>query len=108
MCQELHLAVPVSGRGNTNGHAVSALIPALGFSWGIKSAVFSNVVARLNDLTKEAMLQAIKDQDLRFLSVWNLNRFRTINHHFFCIHRMTATRQSSARKNSAKSVFGAA
>ena len=75
--------VPVSVNGNTNGHAVSALIPALGSLWGIKSAVFSNGVARLNDLTKEAMLQAIKDQDLRFLSVWNLNRFRTINHNFF-------------------------
>ena len=69
MFQELQLAVPVSGKGNTNGHAVSALIPALGFSWGIKSAVFNNGVARLNDLTKEAMLQAIKDQDLRFLSL---------------------------------------
>jgi hypothetical protein len=56
---------------------VSALFPAMGFSWGLKSgdAVFSNGVARLNDLTKEAMLQAVKDQDLRFLSVWLLNEF---------------------------------
>ena len=30
-------------------------------------AVFSNGFTRLNDLSKEAMLQAIKDQDLRFL-----------------------------------------
>ena len=61
----------MSKNGDTNGHAVSALFPAMRFSWDIKSvdAVFSNGVARLNDLTKEAMLQAIKDEDLRFLSV---------------------------------------
>ena len=63
--------MPVSGNGSTSGLAVSALLPALGLSWGVKTgdAVFSNGVARLNDLTKEAMLQAIKDRDLRFLSV---------------------------------------
>ena len=32
-------------------------------------AVFSNGFTRLNDLSKEAMLQAIKEQDLRFLQV---------------------------------------
>ena len=61
----------MSGNGRASGLAVSALIPALGLSWGVKTGdqVFSNGVARLNDLTKEAMLQAIKDKDLRFLSV---------------------------------------
>ena len=41
------------------------------FSWEISNvdSVFSNGLARVNDLTKEAMLQAIKDKDLRFLTV---------------------------------------
>ena len=60
--------------GNSNGQAVSSLFPAMRFSWEIKSvdAVFCNGVARLNDLSKEAIIQAIKDQDLRFLTVFNL------------------------------------
>ena len=32
-------------------------------------AVFNNGLTRINDLSKEAILQAIKDQDLRFLQV---------------------------------------
>ena len=70
--------MPVSGNGRASGLAVSALIPALGLSWGVKTGdqVFSNGVARLNDLTKEAMLQAIKDKDLRFLSVRIMNSMR--------------------------------
>ena len=66
------MTVPVKDNGNTNGHVVSALIPALGFPLGIKTtgdSAYSNGLARLNDLTKEGMLQAIKDEDLRFLSV---------------------------------------
>jgi hypothetical protein len=41
------------------------------FSWEIKSvdAVFCNGLARINDLSKEAILQCINDGDLRFLSV---------------------------------------
>ena len=41
------------------------------FSWEIKSvdALFCNGLTRLNDLSKEAILQAIKDGDLRFLQV---------------------------------------
>ena len=50
------------------------------FSWEIKSvdAVFSNgsvttsSLTKMTDLSKEAMLQAIGDQDMRFLSV-NIN-----------------------------------
>ena len=70
--------MPVSGNDLASGLAVSALIPALGLSWGVKTGVqvFSNGVARLNDLTKEAMLQAIKDKDLRFLSVRIMNSMR--------------------------------
>lgn len=70
--------MPVSGNGRASGLAVSALIPALGLSWEVKTGdqVFSNGVARLNDLTKEAMLQAIKDKDLRFLSVRIKNSVR--------------------------------
>ena len=68
----------MSGNGRASGLAVSALIPALGLSWGAKTGgqVFSNGVARLNDLTKEAMLQAIKDKDLRFLSVRIMNSMK--------------------------------
>ena len=64
---------------NGNGHAPSpasamaTIIPAMSFSWEISNIdnVFSNgaAVARFNDLTKEAMLQAIKEKDLRFLTV---------------------------------------
>ena len=60
--------------GNTH-QAVSSIFPAMRFSWEIKSvdAVFCNGgsygIPRINDLTKEAMLQAITDQDLRFLAV---------------------------------------
>ena len=86
------MEVPVSKKGEATGHAVSALFPAMRFSWEIKSvdAVFSNGVARLNDLTKEAMLQAIKEEDLRFLTVCkvsNYNQKMTVN-----MFRMTATR----------------
>ena len=54
-----------------NGHGVANMIPAMRFSWEISNvdSVFTNGVARFNDLTKEAMLQAIKEKDLRFLSV---------------------------------------
>ena len=50
---------------------LSGLIPAMRFSWEISNvdSVFSNGVARITDLTKEAMLQAIIDKDLRFLTV---------------------------------------
>ena len=87
--------MPVTNNGSTNGHAVSALIPALGLSLGIKSdPAFSNGVARLNDLTKEAMLQAIKEQDLRFLSVW-IYRLKTNKLMVLLLaSRMTVTRQS--------------
>ena len=52
---------------------MATIIPAMSFSWEISNIdnVFSNgaAVARFNDLTKEAMLQAIKEKDLRFLTV---------------------------------------
>lgn len=77
----------LSENGAANGSAVashlphqrerlSGLIPAMRFSWEITNvdSVFSNGVARINDLTKEAMLQAVVDKDLRFLTV----RFRII------------------------------
>lgn len=80
--QELHASVanghPVSrvvegsnGTGHTVGHGVSTIIPAMRFSWEISNvdSVFTNGLARVNDLSKEAMLQAIKDKDLRFLAV---------------------------------------
>ena len=82
MFQELHASVanghPVSrvvegsnGTGHTVGHGVSTIIPAMRFSWEISNvdSVFTNGLARVNDLTKEAMLQAIKERDLRFLAV---------------------------------------
>ena len=65
--------------GNTQ-QAVSSIFPAMRFSWEIKSvdAVFCNGgsygIPRINDLTKEAMLQAITDQDLRFLAVIQIKR----------------------------------
>ena len=63
----------VSSIIQSNGHTVANIIPQMRFSWEISNvdSVFSNgvAVARFNDLTKEAMLQAIKDRDLRFLSV---------------------------------------
>ena len=72
----------VSSMVQSNGHTVANIIPQMRFSWEISNvdSVFSNgvAVARFNDLTKEAMLQAIKDRDLRFLSVsfefqiWNI------------------------------------
>ena len=60
----------VEGRNGT-GHGVSTIIPAMRFSWEISNvdSVFTNGLARVNDLSKEAMLQAIKDKDLRFLAV---------------------------------------
>ena len=53
------------------GLAMSSLYPEMRFSWEIKSvdALFCNGLTRLNDLSKEAILQAIKDADLRFLQV---------------------------------------
>ena len=35
----------------------------------VVDAVFNNGLTRITDLSKEAILQAIKDQDLRFLQV---------------------------------------
>ena len=80
--QELQTSVNVTENGVANGHALSqivqsSLLPSMRFSWEISNvdSVFSNgsmAVARFNDLSKEAMLQAIKEKDLRFLSV----RFR--------------------------------
>ena len=60
-----------NGTGHTVGHGVSTIIPAMRFSWEISNvdSVFTNGLARVNDLSKEAMLQAIKDKDLRFLAV---------------------------------------
>lgn len=54
-----------------NGLAMSSLYPEMRFSWEIKSvdALFCNGLTRLSDLSKEAILQAIKDGDLRFLQV---------------------------------------
>ena len=59
--------------------AVSSLFPAMRFSWEIKSvdAVFASngsvtsTLTKMTDLSKEAMLQAIIDQDMRFLAVSN-------------------------------------
>ena len=77
--QELQTSVNVTENGVANGHALSrivqsSLLPSMRFSWEISNvdSVFSNgsmAVARFNDLSKEAMLQAIKEKDLRFLSV---------------------------------------
>ena len=57
--------------GHTGGHGVPPITPAMRFSWEISNvdSVFTNGLARVNDLSKEAMLQAIKDKDLRFLTV---------------------------------------
>ena len=54
-----------------HGLAMSSLYPEMRFSWEIKSvdALFCNGLTRLGDLSKEAILQAIKDGDLRFLQV---------------------------------------
>ena len=54
-----------------NGLAMSALYPEMRFSWEIKSvdALFCNGLTRFGDLSKEGILQAIKDGDLRFLQV---------------------------------------
>ena len=61
-----------------NGLAMSSLYPEMRFSWEIKSvdALFCNGLTRVGDLSKEAILQAIKDGDLRFLQV----------SHFFFLH----------------------
>ena len=69
--QQPEMGTTIVGNGTSNGQAVSSLFPAMRFSWEIKSvdAVFCNGVARLNDLSKEAIIQAIKEQDLRFLTV---------------------------------------
>ena len=58
-----------------NGLAMSSLYPEMRFSWEIKSvdALFCNGLARVGDLSKEAILQAIKDGDLRFLQVSQYN-----------------------------------
>ena len=61
----------VVSNGGNGHHGVSSMIPSMRFSWEISNvdSVFTNGMARFNDLTKEAMLQAIKEKDLRFLSV---------------------------------------
>ena len=82
LTQDLETSVGLAANGRSNGQAgasilphhsqqLSGLIPAMRFSWEISNvdSVFSNGVARINDLTKEAMLQAIVDKDLRFLTV---------------------------------------
>ena len=53
---------------------MSALYPEMRFSWEIKSvdALFCNGLTRFGDLSKEGILQAIKDGDLRFLQVRSL------------------------------------
>ena len=72
--------VSVSPEHANPQQAVSSIFPAMRFSWEIKSvdAVFCNGgsygIPRINDLTKEAMLQAITDQDLRFLAVIQIKR----------------------------------
>ena len=57
-----------------NGLAMSALYPEMRFSWEIKSvdALFCNGLTRLGDLSKEGILQAIMDGDLKFLQVRSL------------------------------------
>ena len=61
--------------GLAGGLAMSSLYPEMRFSWEIKSvdALFAapmcNGLTRLGDLSKEAILQAIRDGDLRFLQV---------------------------------------
>ena len=80
--QDLQTSVGLTDKATANGEAVasvlphhsqrlSGMIPAMRFSWEITNvdSVFSNGVARVNDLTKEAMLQAVIDKDLRFLTV---------------------------------------
>ena len=59
---------------------MSSLYPEMRFSWEIKSvdALFCNGLTRLNDLSKEAILQAIKDSDLRFLQVMGLLIIKTL------------------------------
>ena len=82
LSQDLETSVGLAANGRSNGQAgasilphhsqqLSGLIPAMRFSWEISNvdSVFSNGVARITDLTKEAMLQAIVDKDLRFLTV---------------------------------------
>ena len=68
LLQEQRASLPFT-ENNLSG--VSGIIPAMRFSWEISNvdSVFTNGVARINDLTKEAMLQAIKEKDLRFLTV---------------------------------------
>ena len=74
--------VSVSPEHANPQQAVSSIFPAMRFSWEIKSvdAVFCNGgsygIPRINDLTKEAMLQAITDQDLRFLAVMQFRNIR--------------------------------
>ena len=82
LCWCLFLSQDLPENGAVNGpdtasilphqsQRLSGLIPAMRFSWEITNvdSVFSNGVARITDLTKEAMLQAIIDKDLRFLTV---------------------------------------
>ena len=73
--------------------AVSSIFPAMRFSWEIKSvdAVFCNGgsygIPRINDLSKEAMLQAITNQDLRFLAVIQLrqmSRRYNVDYKLYC------------------------
>ena len=72
----------------SSGHDVSTIIPSMRFSWEISNvdSVFTNGLARFNDLTKEAMLQAIKEKDLRFLTVGFLKLLKQMLHKVYkCI-----------------------
>jgi hypothetical protein len=68
-----HVKEPSYNNGSMGpGEDQTTLAPAMRLSWQIQSvdAVFaSKVPPRLSDLSKEAMIQHIKDGDLRFLTV---------------------------------------
>ena len=88
-----------------NGNAVvSNFITEKQLSWEIRNvdAVFENKIGRISDLTKEAMLQNIKDGDLRFLGVGNQRLY-----FYSLFFRMRVIRPCSARKSLAKNVFAA-
>ena len=94
--------VSVSPEPGNTGQAVSSIFPAMRFSWEIKSvdAVFCNGgsygIPRINDLTKEAMLQAITDQDLRFLAVI---QFRNIGYIGYQNARISGYRIETSASN---------
>ncbi len=83
--------------GAMSGAAMSSLYPEMRFSWEIKSvdALFCNGMTRVGDLSREAILQSLREHDLSVLKEeTNKNLF---NDKKFCKECITVCVQDTRR-----------